>query len=52
MVDLETSPIITGLLLGLGLSVLTAIITRAYVPITGFDVGGGLVIGCIVSILV
>lgn len=51
VVDLGISSVITGLLLGLGLSVPTAIITRAYAPIIGFGVGGGLVIGYIVSML-
>lgn len=38
---------ITGALLGLGLSVPTAIITRAYLPIIIIGVAGGTIIGFI-----
>ena len=37
----------TGLLLGLGLSLPSAIITRAYAPIIGIGIVGGVVIGLI-----
>ena len=40
-------PALTGLLLGVGLSVPSAIITRAYVPIIGTGLVGGVIIGFI-----
>jgi hypothetical protein len=46
-VDVGTSYVINGLLLGLGLSVPTAIITRVYIPIIGMGLFGGLIIGLI-----
>jgi len=45
------NPIITGALLGLLLSVPSAIITRAYAPIIGIGVFGGLVIGILTFVL-
>lgn len=45
--DLGTGYIVTGLIVGLGLSVPTAVITRAYAPIIGIGVIGGLIIGLI-----
>ncbi len=45
------NPLITGGLLGLGLSVPTAIITRAYVPITVFGLIGGITIGLLQILL-
>lgn len=44
-------PIATGGLLGLGLSLPTAVITRAYVPITAIGLVGGVVIGLLQSLL-
>ncbi|MDD5463365.1 MAG: hypothetical protein PHG00_17395 [Methylococcales bacterium] len=44
-VNLGINQTITGLLLGLGLSIPTAIITRAYAPIVGIGALGGLVLG-------
>ncbi len=46
-VNLGFSPIITGLLLGLLLSLPSAIITRVYMPIIGIGSLGGLIIGFI-----
>ncbi|MFH1193570.1 MAG: hypothetical protein V1661_01090 [bacterium] len=48
-VDLGIHPALTGLLLGVGLSVPSAIITRAYAPIIGIGAIGGLIIGIIVG---
>lgn len=42
---------ISGLLLGIGLSLPSAIITRAYAPITGIGGIGGLVIGLISGVV-
>jgi hypothetical protein len=47
-VNLGFSHFIEGLLLGIGLSLPSAIITRAYVPIIGIGAVGGLIIGLIV----
>jgi hypothetical protein len=44
-VTLGLNPIVTGGLLGFGLSIPTAIITRAYIPITVIGVIGGAAIG-------
>ena len=49
---LGINPIITGLILGVGLSIPSAIITRAYVPIITIGVLAGLVIGFLTNILV
>lgn len=38
-------PLITGLILGIGLSLPSAIITRAYLPIMAIGAIGGLIIG-------
>lgn len=51
-VSLDMHQAISGALLGLGLSVPTAIITRAYLPIIGIGVSGGLVIGFITHAVV
>ncbi len=48
-VGLGIHPALTGLLLGVGLSVPSAIITRAYAPIIGIGVLGGIIIGFIVK---
>ncbi len=45
------NPIVTGGLLGVGLSVPTAIITRAYVPITAIGTIGGAAIGLLQVLL-
>jgi hypothetical protein len=46
---LGLNPIIVGALFGLGLSVPTALITRAYIPITAIGVIGGIIIGVITN---
>ena len=51
-VDFGIHPALTGLLLGVGLSVPSAIITRAYAPIIGIGTIGGLIIGFIVKVVV
>lgn len=48
-VTLDIHPAITGALIGLGLSVPAAIITRAYLPIILIGVAGGTVIGFITN---
>lgn len=48
-VDLGIHPALSGLLLGVGLSVPTAIITRVYAPIIGIGVVGSVVIGFIAN---
>ncbi len=48
-VSLGIHPITAGLLLGLTLSLPSAIITRAYAPIVGIGVAGGIIIGIITS---
>ena len=44
-------PIATGALLGLGLSLPTALIVRAYIPIVGIGIVGGVIIGFITNIV-
>ena len=46
-VSLGIHPIMVGVLLGLTLSLPSAIITRAYTPIVGIGVAGGIIIGVI-----
>lgn len=46
-VNLGIHPAITGLLLGIGLSLPSAIITRVYPPIIGIGILGGTIIGFI-----
>ena len=46
-VNLGIHPAVIGVLLGLGLSVPTAIITRVYAPIIGIGAVGGVIIGFI-----
>lgn len=48
-VDIGIHPALTGLLLGAGLSLPTAIITRVYAPIIGIGVVGSVIIGFIVK---
>jgi len=48
-VTLGIHPITVGALLGLTLSLPSAIITRAYAPIVGIGVAGGIIIGIITS---
>ncbi|MGD0165703.1 MAG: hypothetical protein ABSC51_00225 [Gaiellaceae bacterium] len=42
---LDASGLLVGVLLGLGLSVPAALITRAYVPILAMGTAGGLAVG-------
>lgn len=44
-------PIISGLFLGIGLSLPSAIITRAYVPIMVIGAVGGLIIGFVTKLV-
>ncbi len=44
-VDLGIHPALTGLVLGVGLSLPSAIITRAYAPIIGIGALGSIIIG-------
>lgn len=46
-VELGISPVLTGLFLGAGLSLPSAIITRVYAPIIGIGLIGGLIVGFI-----
>lgn len=48
-VNLVLHPTVTGLLLGFGLSLPSAIITRAYIPIIAIGVVGGVIIGFLTS---
>ncbi|MFH1098615.1 MAG: hypothetical protein V1723_01695 [Candidatus Uhrbacteria bacterium] len=48
-VELSIHPIIIAILLGLGLSLPSAIITRAYAPIIGIGIVGSVIIGFIVK---
>jgi hypothetical protein len=48
-VDLGIHPALTGLLLGFGLSLPSAIITRVYAPILGTGIAGGVLVGFIVN---
>ena len=50
-INIGLHPIITGGLLGIGLSVPTSIITRAYIPINAIGVAGGIIIGIITNIV-
>lgn len=47
--NLGINPIITGALLGIGLSVPTSVITRAYIPINAIGLVGGIIIGIITN---
>lgn len=49
LVDLGMPQFATGLILGLSLSLPSAIITRAYAPIIGIGAIGGLIIGFLVK---
>jgi hypothetical protein len=44
-------PVATGALLGLGLSLPTALIVRAYVPIVAIGIVGGIIIGFITTLV-
>ncbi len=49
VMSLGIHPAMTGAIFGLGLSLPSAIITRAYVPIIGIGVTGGIIIGFITN---
>ena len=49
--DLGIHPAATGVIFGLGLSLPSAIITRAYAPIVGIGVSGGVIIGFIAKLV-
>ena len=49
--NLGIHPALTGVILGIGLSLPSAIITRAYAPIIGIGVAGGVIIGFITSLV-
>jgi hypothetical protein len=46
-VELDIHPVLTGLFVGGGLSIPSAIITRVYIPIIGIGIIGGVIIGII-----
>lgn len=48
-VDLGIHPALIGLLLGIGLSLPSAIITRVYAPIIGIGIVGSVLIGLIIG---
>ena len=48
-VNLGIHPALTGLLLGVGLSLPSAIITRAYAPIIGIGMVGSVIIGLVTN---
>ena len=48
-VELGIHPALTGLLLGISLSLPSAIITRAYVPIIGIGIVGSIIIGLVTN---
>jgi hypothetical protein len=50
-VDISLNPITIGALLGLGLSLPTALIVRVYAPILGIGVFGGIIIGLITNLV-
>ena len=49
--SLSVSTIVLGAILGVGLSLPTAIITRTYLPIVGFGLVSGLLVGGITTIV-
>ena len=51
-INIGLHPIATGALLGLGLSLPTAIIVRVYAPIIGIGIVGGIIIGFITNMVV
>ena len=50
-ISIGLHPIATGALLGLGLSLPTALIVRAYAPIVGIGIAGGIIIGFITTLV-
>ncbi|MDI6644582.1 MAG: hypothetical protein QME14_05930 [Methanobacteriaceae archaeon] len=51
-VTLGLSPVTTGIILGIFLSLPTAVITRSYLPIIGVGMIGGIIIGFVTQMLV
>ena len=51
-INIGLHPIATGALLGIGLSLPTAIIVRVYAPIIGIGIVGGIIIGFITNMVV
>ena len=49
-INIGFHPIATGAFLGLGLSLPTAIMVRAYAPIIGIGIIGGIIIGFITNV--
>jgi hypothetical protein len=50
-IDISLHPIASGAILGLGFSLPTALIVRAYAPIVGIGIVGGVLIGWITNIV-
>ncbi len=50
-ITIGLDPVATGALLGLGLSLPTALIVRAYVPIIAIGIVGGIIIGFITALV-
>ncbi|MFC1942925.1 hypothetical protein ACFLWU_06915 [Chloroflexota bacterium] len=50
-IDISLHPIASGAILGLGFSLPTALIVRAYAPIAGIGIIGGIIIGWITDIV-
>ena len=50
-ISIGLHPVATGAILGLGLSLPTAIIVRVYAPIIGIGVIGGIIIGVITNLV-
>jgi hypothetical protein len=51
-VTISSIPVVNGLIIGFGLSIPSAIITRAYIPIIGIGTAGGLIIGIFTSLII
>ena len=50
-INIGVHPVAVGALLGLGLSLPTAIIVRVYAPIIGIGIAGGIIIGIITNVV-
>jgi hypothetical protein len=50
-VNISLNPVVTGALLGFSLSLPTAIIVRAYAPILGIGLVGGIIIGIVTNMV-
>ena len=49
--DISLHPVATGVILGFGFSMPTAIITRAYAPIIALGIVGGAIIGFVTNLV-